>query len=213
MRDSFIQLLKRGIFILEAWVARLEQYPDQPLIPFLGVIAQYWTGINERSSSLFSLKPRSVKWLIWGAIATLAAIALMWKGSSFLISTPTPSPLVVVPSPQFPLPTPVPTPSLPPLLIPLQRRITEATGSLSFGQPLVETIQVNYSQGLLTIVLNEKWYTLSIDQQNQLAQTLLRQSGELSFTNLEIRNQTDQLLARSPVVGNEMIILKRSDER
>ncbi|NBO32348.1 MAG: hypothetical protein EBV05_12375 [Cyanobacteria bacterium WB6_1B_304] len=99
------------------------------------------------------------------------------------------------------------------MLIPLQRRITEATGSLSFGQLLVETIQVNYSQGLLTIVLNEKWYTLSIDQQNQLAQTLLRQSGELSFTNLEIRNQSDQLLARSPVVGNEMIILKRSDER
>ncbi|XGB38812.1 MAG: hypothetical protein LVT47_11190 [Cyanobacteria bacterium LVE1205-1] len=213
MRDFFIQLLKRGILILEAWVARLEQYPDQPLIPLLGVIAHYWTGINERSSSLFSLKHRSVKWLIWGAIAILAAIALMWKGSSFLISTPTPSPLVVVPSPQFPLPTPVPTPSLPPLLIPLQRRITEATGSLSFGQLLVETIQVNYSQGLLTIVLNEKWYTLSIDQQNQLAQTLLRQSGELSFTNLEIRNQSDQLLARSPVVGNEMIILKRSDER
>jgi hypothetical protein len=213
VRDFFIQLLKRGILILEAWVARLEQYPDQPLIPFLGVIAHYWTGINERSSSLFSLKHRSVKWLIWGAIAILAAIAFMWKGSSFLISTPTPSPLVVVPSPQFPLPTPVPTPSLPPLLIPLQRRITEATGSLSFGQLLVETIQVNYSQGLLTIVLNEKWYTLSIDQQNQLAQTLLRQSGELSFTNLEIRNQSDQLLARSPVVGNEMIILKRSDER
>jgi ABC-type molybdenum transport system ATPase subunit/photorepair protein PhrA len=53
-------------------------------------------------------------------------------------------------------------------------------------------------------------YELSGDRQNKLADEMLKRAQELDFSKLEITDIQGTLLARSPVVGPNMIILQRA---
>ncbi len=53
------------------------------------------------------------------------------------------------------------------------------------------------------------WYSLEKSQQDKLAADILQRSQELNFTHLKIVDSQEKMIARSPVVGNEMIIFHR----
>jgi hypothetical protein len=61
----------------------------------------------------------------------------------------------------------------------------------------------------LTVKVAEDWYRLSEIEQNQLATKMWKEANSLDFSKLEIANMEGKLIARSPVVGSEMIILDR----
>ncbi|MEA5551565.1 hypothetical protein VB713_11330 [Anabaena cylindrica UHCC 0172] len=76
---------------------------------------------------------------------------------------------------------------------------------------LIKSIQANFRTSDLTIKISDDWYTLEVSQQNQLAADIFQRSQELDFSHLEIIDSQDRLVARSPVVGNEMVIFKRKN--
>ena len=59
------------------------------------------------------------------------------------------------------------------------------------------------------IQVSDRWFELSPSEQNQLGTDALERSRKLDFPKLEIRDQKDQLLAREPVVGSNIIVLQR----
>lgn len=81
--------------------------------------------------------------------------------------------------------------------------------SILNAQRVVDSVQADFTQNELTLVLNGDWYRLSDYDQTQLAQALMQQSQGLAFSNLEFVSSTGELLARSPVVGTDMVILQR----
>lgn len=116
-------------------------------------------------------------------------------------------------------PTPEPSPELPPPppveLTPQQRllaTIKDDLDSLSnaYSQSLIQAIKVNFRLSRLTVVMSQDWYSLPPEQQSTLANELLERSQQLDFSRLEITDARSVLLARNPVVGIEMIILRRS---
>lgn len=116
-------------------------------------------------------------------------------------------------------PTPKPSPELPPPppveLTPQQKllaTIKDDLDSLSnaYSQSLIQAIKVNFRLSRLTVVMSQDWYNLTPDQQSTLANELLERSQQLDFSRLEITDSQAVLLARNPVVGIEMIILRRS---
>jgi hypothetical protein len=128
--------------------------------------------------------------------------------------TPTPTP-TLEPTPE-PTPTPTPTPTPKPIinLTPEQTLIAAIENQVAeisdrFASGLIESIQANFRTSNLTVKINDDWYTLAESQQNKLAAEILQRSQELDFTHLEIVDSQDRLIARNPVVGNEMIILNR----
>jgi len=74
---------------------------------------------------------------------------------------------------------------------------------------LIQSIQANFRTSNLTVKINDDWYTLPESQQIQLAAEILQRSQELDFTHLEIIDSENRLVARNPVVGNEMIIFQQ----
>jgi hypothetical protein len=54
------------------------------------------------------------------------------------------------------------------------------------------------------------WYDLAPAQQDKLANDLLKRAKQLDFSKLELTSPDNTLLARSPVVGAEMIIMQRT---
>jgi hypothetical protein len=89
----------------------------------------------------------------------------------------------------------------------VQAQLTEA--ATFYGEGLVQSVQVNLSRSRLTVNLSQGWYRLGDKAQTDLVADLQQRSRTLAFDTLEVRSPDDSLLARSPVVGDTMVILQR----
>ncbi|MBV9385865.1 MAG: hypothetical protein JOZ78_05490 [Chroococcidiopsidaceae cyanobacterium CP_BM_ER_R8_30] len=121
-----------------------------------------------------------------------------------------PQPIEVVPLPSEPVPSSSPTLELTPeqsLIASIQNQVTEITDQYANG--LIQSIQANFRGSSLVIKVGDDWYNLKQSQQDKLAARMLERAKELDFSHLEITDPQGILLARSPVVGNDMVILKR----
>ncbi|BCL38454.1 hypothetical protein [Nostoc sp. MS1] len=133
--------------------------------------------------------------------------------------TPLPEPEAQTPPPE-PEPTPTPTPVIPltpeqTLIAAIENQLAEVTNSLrpsgddAIAPSIIKSIQANFRTSSLTVKINDDWYTLKESEQNKIASQILQRSQELDFSHLEIVDSQDKLIARNPVIGNEMIILQR----
>ncbi|WP_413175277.1 hypothetical protein [Anabaena azotica] len=149
-----------------------------------------------------------------------------------IIPTPEPEPIptpTLEAEPEFEI-TPTPEPQIEPEAIPtpilqltpeqaliaaIENQLAEISVSLTrngeetISINLIKSIQANFRTSDLTIKISDDWFALETDKQNQLAADILQRSQELDFTHLEILDSQDNLIARNPVVGNEMVIFKR----
>lgn len=127
---------------------------------------------------------------------------------------PAETPIPEVEAPIAETPSPVTEPEPPAPLTPEQQLValiqTEITKlSDSDQSSLIQTVLPNYRSSRLVIQLNDQWEGLNQTQQQELATELLQQAQMLNFSKLELTDLTGRLLARSPVVGTEMVILRR----
>lgn len=114
-------------------------------------------------------------------------------------------------APQVPAPT---TPAEPTAAPPVSDRIAQiqaqmTDSSILNAQRVIDSVQADLVNDRLTLVLNGDWYRLSDYDQTQLAEALMAQSQALSFTDLQFQTSAGEVIARSPVVGKQMVILQR----
>ncbi|NJP11085.1 MAG: hypothetical protein HC866_17770 [Leptolyngbyaceae cyanobacterium RU_5_1] len=131
------------------------------------------------------------------------------------VAQPTPTkPVAEAPKPDT-SPLPKPSSSPPPLkLTPEQTliaRIQDQVAEVSnqYVSGLIQSVQANFRSSRLTVNVGEGWYSLEDAQQNKLSNEMLKRAQQLDFIKLEITDPEGTLLARSPVVGSEMVIIRR----
>ena len=93
------------------------------------------------------------------------------------------------------------------LIAAIQEQVSEIT--TRYAEGLIESIEANFRDGRLIIAVSEDWFTLNKDRQDELAKEMLARSRQLDFTKLVLTTPDGKLLARSPVVGENMVILQR----
>lgn len=133
-----------------------------------------------------------------------------------------PTPVVepeVIPTPVIETePTPIPVIELTPeqaLLAAIENQFSEISVSVkntkdkNIISQLIKPLQANFRTSDLTVKISDIWYNLEKSQQDKLAAEILQRSQELNFIHLEIVDFQEKIIARSPVVGNEMIIFNR----
>ena len=115
-------------------------------------------------------------------------------------------------------PTPTPVIELTPeqaLLAAIENQFSEISISVkntkdkNIISQLIKPLQANFRTSDLTVKISDIWYNLEKSQQDKLAAEILQRSQELNFIHLEIVDSQKKIIARSPVVGNEMIIFNR----
>jgi hypothetical protein len=74
---------------------------------------------------------------------------------------------------------------------------------------LIDGVRVNLNKERLAVQLGDGWYGLASAQQDQLANELWKRSLKLKFSQLELADAAGKQLARSPVVGSKMVVLRR----
>ncbi|WP_338441021.1 hypothetical protein VZG28_09005 [Synechococcus elongatus IITB4] len=127
---------------------------------------------------------------------------------------PPPKAVPVAPPPE---PKPAPEPPRPPRpteIDPNARLIEAIQSEVSaisdrYSEALILGVEANFVGSRLRLRLSDGWVSLSPAQQDQLAQEVFQQARELGFRRLEIIDEDDRLLARSPVIGSEMLIVRR----
>jgi hypothetical protein len=125
---------------------------------------------------------------------------------------PKPTPIIE------PKPKPTPNRELTPeesLLVAIEKQFSEISVSVkntkdkNIVSQLIKPIVGNFRTSDLTLKISDVWYSLENSQQDKLAADILQRSQELNFTHLKIVDSQEKIIARSPVVGNEMIIFQR----
>ncbi|MEE3715585.1 hypothetical protein V2H45_02370 [Tumidithrix elongata RA019] len=89
----------------------------------------------------------------------------------------------------------------------IQVQVTDA--SKKYGEGLIKSVQTNFKLGRLIVELTDAWYQLDPDRQSQLMSDLLSRSQSLKFQKLLVADSEMHLVARSPVAGTEMVIVRR----
>ena len=88
----------------------------------------------------------------------------------------------------------------------VQDQVSEVASQ--YGEALLGSVQPNFKRGRLIVALNDSWYQLEPAQQNQLVTDLQTQSRSLNFKKLLVADAENHLIARSPVTGDQVIILR-----
>jgi hypothetical protein len=91
------------------------------------------------------------------------------------------------------------------LIAAIKNQITAINNSYAEG--LVTAIEPNFMASRLIVKVSNNWYKLGESNQTSIADDIFRKAQKLDFKKLEITNIKGKLLARSPVVGNNMIVL------
>jgi hypothetical protein len=130
------------------------------------------------------------------------------KAPSAAVKVAPKEPVAVAPPPPSPSPVPIAPPKPEIDLVAIQTQLESAIERQ--GDGLVKSVQAPEKFQQLQINLSGDWYGLGKDEQDQLTQTLAQQSEKLKFSKFELRDDQSALVARSPIVGNEVVILKRS---
>lgn len=193
------------------------------LLPSFNRLQAFWDATLQKVRSLLpaAWNQKLSDWGLTGAIAGLVVVALLTT-VALLPKTPAqvtktlPKPIDAPPELKAPKPPepvevePSPTPELTPeqsLIAAIQNQVAEITGQ--YGNGLIKSIQANFPGSRLVVKVSDGWYDLKEPKQNKLADDILRRSKELDFSKVEITDMKGTLLARSPVVGSNMVILKR----
>ena len=92
------------------------------------------------------------------------------------------------------------------LISALQTKIVKLTKD--YADKFVNSIKVDLPNSSLSVEVTDSWYELKDSLQNKLANDILKRSRKLHFDKLEFKDSQGTLVARNPVVGDQIIILQ-----
>ena len=84
--------------------------------------------------------------------------------------------------------------------------------SKDYQSDLVTSIEPNIANNILIVKISNDWYQLDSTEQDIIVADMYKKSQELKFRKLEIKDQDSNLVARSPVIGQNMIVYLRKKE-
>ena len=120
----------------------------------------------------------------------------------FLVATAPPEPINLISPPSLQL-----TPEQY-LITTIIAKMRESTAKIN--PEIILSVQTNFPASLLRVELSETWYELSENQQNQIAEILYNQAQNFDFTRMELLETSGKPIARSAVIGSNIIILNRT---
>lgn len=91
------------------------------------------------------------------------------------------------------------------LIAAIQEQVAQITNEYADG--LIVSLEANFISSSLIVKASDTWYQLTPDSQEKVANEILSRGRKLDFKKLDITDSKGKLLARSPVVGKNMIIL------
>lgn len=200
------------------------------VLPSFNSLQAWWDGVLATVRSLLppAWGEKVSDWVLTGiltgtVVALLLASVLVFFPSAAPISEiaasppspeETPLELTAPDSPQPVVLAPLPEPPLTPeqsLIAALQEALNDLLKQYPEG--LITGMQADFAEDRLVVTLGDGWYELSPSRQDSLANYIWQRSRRLDFKNVEMLSGDRTLIARNPVIGEQVIILERQREQ
>ncbi|MBE9028547.1 hypothetical protein IQ266_02095 [filamentous cyanobacterium LEGE 11480] len=97
-------------------------------------------------------------------------------------------------------------------LTPEQKLMAKLQAAATDQSELITAVKSNKTAGTLKVTFNPDWYDLQSSQQDTLAQNLFDKAQNLRFNSLELLDPQGEIVARSPIVGSDMVVLLRESD-
>lgn len=158
--------------------------------------------VNPEAKSAAAAESSRTAFLI--TTAALAGIAFLF---SALINSPAesveapPAEPVAVEAPAEPAPSQA-------LLDAIQTQVTEVTSGYS---SFVDALDIDLAGDRIVVTVDDGWYRLSPAEQQQLVRQMQQQASEFDFPRLTLVNERGERIARTPVVGDQLIFFQTSE--
>jgi hypothetical protein len=93
--------------------------------------------------------------------------------------------------------------------------LTTKLGELAQDYPseFIQNVQVNLPDSSLIIQVTDDWYELEESRQNSLGNEILQRSRAFRFDKLELQDKMGTLIARNPIIGENMIMLQNKKQQ
>jgi chemotaxis protein histidine kinase CheA len=93
--------------------------------------------------------------------------------------------------------------------------LTTKLGELAQDYPseFIQNVQVNLPDSSLIIQVTDGWYELEESRQNSLGNEILQRSRAFRFDKLELQDKMGTLIARNPIIGENMIMLQNKKQQ
>lgn len=89
----------------------------------------------------------------------------------------------------------------------IENQVVETTQK--YGENLIVGITANFGKNYLLVTLDSEWYNLSNNQQDNLINAIFTEAKTIDFNKLQVEDTNHNLVARSAVIGNKVIIINR----
>lgn len=89
----------------------------------------------------------------------------------------------------------------------IENQVVEITQK--YGENLIVGITANFGKNYLLVTLDSEWYDLSNNQQDNLINAIFTEAKTIDFNKLQVEDTNHNLVARSAVIGNKVIIINR----
>jgi hypothetical protein len=204
------------------------------ILPDFEQVEGWWTGILNKIRQLL---PRGIgekipDWLITGlltgslvTILLVAVISLPKNPAEIAENIPEISPSssskdtevietpaeLIAPDVAIPVPITKAKPRLTPeqsLVAAIQEEITDLT--TRYPEGIITTVEADFLGSRLVVILGNNWYSLGTAQQDKFASSIFQRSQSLDFRRLEMKDESGILIARSPVIGEQVVIINRT---
>jgi hypothetical protein len=204
--------------------------PSTPVVdkflPSLEQIQRFWNSVLQKIRSLLPAST-SEKLSDWGLTGVIAGIAILifWIGVA-ISSGGSPEQVAEVPATQLQppseltapnrpksvkvvVPTPVPFQLTPEqsLIASVQSRVENIVKE--YSNEIVRSLEVNFPQSRLDVKIGDRWYDISSQEQDKIISEISDRSQKYNFQKLQLTDPQGTLVARSPVVGKNLIVLRR----
>jgi hypothetical protein len=97
------------------------------------------------------------------------------------------------------------------LIAALTTKLRELTQD--YSSEFIQDIQVNLSDNSLIVRVTDGWYELEESGQNSLGNEILLHSRAFSFDKLEFQDKMGTLIARNPIIGENIIMLQNKKQQ
>lgn len=97
------------------------------------------------------------------------------------------------------------------LVAAIVNKVTKAIAD--YPSELIDSVMVDLPQNNLKVNVSDEWYALDRSRQTKIAEKMLEQSRQLSFSKLELEDRSGTLVARNPVIGKNIIIVQHEREQ
>ncbi len=175
----------------------------------------FWSGILEQFRRILPAPVRQLSDALLTGVVVIFLTVVIWFIDGVL-ATKTPSAIVTNPTaPISAQPNPKNITEIDDLITSpeqafidaIQTQLNDITSQ--YPDDIIQTLQVDFPRDRAIVRLNPVWYLIGDAQQDLVTDRMWLQAKANHFSKLELQDAQGHSIARSPVVGQHMVILKR----